>query len=177
MLDSLITSKTRIKLLMRLFLNSSNSAYLKELAKEFNESSNSVRLELKRFEKAGLLVSWTSGNKKLFRANVHHPLFLDIQNIVSKTIGIDQVVVEVVSKLGKVDQAYVIGDFAVGKNSKTIDILLVGTSINCDYLHRLIEKTEPLISRKIRYLILSNSEIHDYLSDVNGAMLIWSANN
>jgi DNA-binding transcriptional ArsR family regulator len=174
MLDALITSKTRLKLLLKLFLNSSNSAYLKEMAKEFGESSNSVRLELNRLEKAGLLDSQLSGNKKLFRANVRHPLYKDIHNILSKTIGIDQIIYEVIDKLGEVDRAYLTGDFAVGRNGKTVDILLVGSNINKDYLLRLIEKTESLISRKIRYLILSPSEVTDYLGDGKAAMFIWA---
>ncbi len=175
MLDALITSKTRLKLLLRLFLNSSNSAYLKELAKEFGESSNAVRLELNRFEKAGLLESQLSGNKKLFRANIKHPLYIDIRNIISKTIGIDQIVDEVIAKLGEVKQAYITGDFAIGKDSKTIDILLVGSEINKDYLLQLIDKTESMINRRIRYLILNQSEIADHLGDGKSAMLIWDS--
>jgi len=158
---------------LKFFLNSSSSAYLKELAKEFGESSNAVRLELNRFEKAGLLSSETSGNKKLFRANIGHPLFMDIHNIISKTIGIDQIVDEVVAKLGDVEEAYITGDFAIGKNGKTIDILLIGTGINKNFLHVLIEKAESLINLKIRYLILSPIEARAHLGDGTGAMLIW----
>ena len=56
MLDSLVTSKTRIKLLLKYFINLGTKAYLGELAKEFGESTNSVRLELNRLTKANLLV-------------------------------------------------------------------------------------------------------------------------
>ena len=143
------------------------------MAEEFGESSNAVRLELNRFEQAGLLKSEAKGNKKLFRANVIHPLYKDINSIISKTIGIDKIVDEVVAMLGKVEEAYVTGDFAVGKNGKTIDILLVGIDINKDFLHRLIDKTESLINRKIRYLILSPSEVGAHLGDEKDSMLIW----
>ena len=173
MLDTLVTSKTRLKLILKFFLNSTSSAYLKELAKEFGESSNAVRLELNRFEQAGLLESEVSGNKKLYRANVIHPLYSDIHSIISKTIGIDQIIDEVVAKIGDVEEAYLTGDFAVGKNGKTIDILLIGTAVNKDFLHRLIDKAESLINRKIRYLILSPSETVEHLGDEKGAMLIW----
>jgi predicted transcriptional regulator len=173
MLDTLVTSKTRLKLILKFFLNSTSSAYLKELAKEFGESSNAVRLELNRFEKAGLLESEVNGNKKLYRANVVHPLYKDIHSIISKTIGIDQIVDEVVAKIGDIEKAYVTGDFAIGKNGKTIDILLIGTDVNKDFLHRLIDKAESLINRKIRYLILSSSEAGAHLGDGKGAMLIW----
>jgi hypothetical protein len=173
MLDTLVTSKTRLKLILKFFLNPKSSAYLRELAEEFRESSNAVRLELNRFEQSGLLESETNGNKKLYRANVRHPLYKDIHSIISKTIGIDQIVDEVVAKLGDVEEAYVTGDFAVGKNGKTVDILLVGTDIKKDFLYRLIDKAESLIKRKIRYLILSPFEAGAHLDDGKGAMLIW----
>ena len=84
MLDTLITSKTRIKLLLKFFLNSNASSYLRNLEGEFGESTNGIRLELNKFEKAGLLSSRISGNKKLYSANTAHPLFNDIHNILLK---------------------------------------------------------------------------------------------
>ncbi|MEI6050392.1 MAG: ArsR family transcriptional regulator [Bacteroidota bacterium] len=143
------------------------------MAKEFGESSNAVRLELNRFEQAGLLKSAPSGNKKLYHANMNHPLYNDIHSIISKTIGIDQIVDEVVDKLGDVEEAYLTGDFAIGKSGNIVDILLIGTDVNKNFLHLLIDKAESLINRKIRYLILSPSEAGKHLGDGKKAMLIW----
>lgn len=173
MLDTLVTSKTRLKLILKFFLNPGSSAYLRGLAEEFGESSNAVRLELNRFEDAGLLESVAKGNKKLYQANQQHPLYKDINSIIRKTIGIDQIVEEVVAKLGDVQEAYVTGDFAVGKNGKTVDILLIGTEIHKDFLLKLIDKAETVIKRKIRYLILTPEEAQIHLGDGKGAMLIW----
>jgi DeoR/GlpR family transcriptional regulator of sugar metabolism len=75
MLEALITSKTRIKLLLKFFLNPSTSAHLRGLATEFNESSNAIRLELNRLEDAGMLTTVSEGNKKLFQVNKKHALF------------------------------------------------------------------------------------------------------
>ena len=55
MLETLVTSKTRAKLLLKFFLNPSTSAYLRGLADEFGESTNGVRVELNRLMEAGLL--------------------------------------------------------------------------------------------------------------------------
>lgn len=173
MLDTLVTSKTRLKLILKFFLNPLSEAYLRGLAEEFGESSNAVRLELNRFEEAGLLESSVTGNKKVYHANTKHPLYADINSIIRKTIGIDQIIEEVVAKLGDVEEAYITGDFAVGSNGKTIDILLIGTDINKDYLHRLIDKAENLIKRKIRYLLLTPGEAPLHLGNGDGSMLIW----
>ena len=84
MLETLITSKTRLKLLLKFFLNSNSSSYLRELESEFHESTNAIRLELNRFEEAGLLQSQTKGNKKFYHANTDHPLYPDINSILLK---------------------------------------------------------------------------------------------
>ncbi len=148
-------------------------AYLRGLAEEFGESSNSIRVELNRFEEAGLLDSEFNGNKKIFKANTGHPLFCDIQNIVKKTVGIDQVVDKVIMHLGEVEQAYITGDFAQGKNGQTIDILLVGVEINKEYLVQLIAKAEEMIKKPIRYLIMHNDGAKIYLQSIGAHLLIW----
>lgn len=173
MLNTLITSKTRLKLLLKFFLNPRSRAYLRGLAEEFGESSNAIRVELNRFEEAGLLDSELSGNKKIFKANTSHPLFPDIQSIVKKTIGIDQIVDKVILHLGEVDQAYITGDFAQGKDGQTVDILLVGKEINKEYLIELIAKAEKLIKRPIRYLIMSTADAKKYLEGIEHYLLIW----
>ncbi|MDX9907200.1 MAG: ArsR family transcriptional regulator [Bacteroidales bacterium] len=175
MLDTLITSKTRLKLLLKFFLNSGARAHLRNLESEFGESTNAIRLELNKFEEAGLLKSEIKGNKKVFRANTGHPLFSDIHNILLKTIGFDQIIDRVVTKLGNVEKAYVTGDFARGIDAPIIDLLLVGDDINQEYLVRLATKTEDLIHRKIRYVIFSPAEFEKYSANrSNGEMLlIW----
>ena len=173
MLQTLITSKTRLKLLLKFFLNPKSRAYLRGLAEEFGESSNAIRVELNRFEEAGLLNSEFAGNKKIFKANTRHPLFSDIQNIVKKTIGIDQIVDKVVMQLGEVQEAFITGDFAQGKNGQTVDILLVGQDVNKEYLVELIAKAEKIIKRPIRYLIMSATEAKKYLEGIEHYLLIW----
>jgi predicted nucleotidyltransferase len=178
MLDTLITSKTRIKLLLKFFLNSNASSYLRNLESEFRESTNGIRLELNKFEKAGLLTSRMSGNKKLYSANTGHPLFNDIHNILLKYIGFDQIISTVITKLGNVKKVYLVGSFARGVDSEVIDLLMVGEEINREYLARLTIKGENLIKRKIRYLVYTTEEFNDiktrYKSDE--ILLLWTRN-
>jgi hypothetical protein len=172
MLDSLITNKTRLKLLLKFFLNSETTSYLRNLEGEFGESTNSIRLELNRFEKAGLLNSNFTGNKKYFKANANHPLYEEINSILKKTIGIDKIVEQVTSKVGDLKEAYLIGDLAKGKDSAIIDLLLIGNNIDKVYVSKLSDKVEKHIRRKIRYLILTMEEKTTYL-DKNNSLFIW----
>jgi len=175
LLEALITSKTRIKLLLKFFLNANSSSYLRSLETEFGESTNAIRLELNRFEEAGLLDSYTDGNRKYYHANKEHPLFPDINNIVMKFIGFDQIIENVVNKLGPLERVFLCGDFARGCDSDIIDLIFVGPSIDRGYLLKLVEKVEKLIKRRIRYIVYSKNEFEESLSRRNGEemLLLW----
>lgn len=177
MLDTLITSKTRIKLLLKFFLNVNASSYLRALEVEFNESSNSIRIELNRFEKAGLLKSEYQSNKKIFFANKQHPLFFDIHSILLKYVGIDQILEKLIEKLGNIKNVYLLGEFANGKDGKFIDLLIVGNDIDNNYLLKLLKKTEKLINRKIRYQLFKEEEQFEYLNSIKDSekLLLWEA--
>ncbi len=172
-LDILITSRTRVKLLMKFFLNSRTRSYLRDLESEFGESSNAIRMELNRLEDAGLLRARRDGNKKLFRANEQHPLFGDIRSLLMKHTGIDQVVERVISRLGGLQRAYVIGSFARGQDNAVIDILLVGQGIDKSFLVKLIDTAETYISRQIRYVIVTPDKLKGFLGDYPEALLLW----
>jgi hypothetical protein len=177
MLETLITSKTRIKLLLKFFLNDSSSSYLRQLESEFGESSNAIRVELNRLENAGLLRSFTKGNRKYFQAENTHPLFKDIHNIILKYVGIDQVIDQVVHKLGDLDRVFLHGDFVEGRENGTIEFIFVGENLDCNYLYRLVGKAEKLIKRKVEYLVMGKKEFDSHATiEGNGrVLLLWEA--
>lgn len=174
MIETLISSKTRIKLLLKFFLNSKATSYLRGLESEFGDSTNAIRVELNRFEKAGMLTSYIKGNKKFFRANIDHPLYNDTHNLIMKYIGFDKIIDNVIENLGDVRKVYVTGAFAEGLDNNLIDLVLVG-DINSNYLSELIEKVEKHISRRIRYIIYSEQEMLDINWEVNNAqaLILW----
>ncbi len=174
MIETLISSKTRIKLLLKFFLNSDATAYLRGLESEFGDSSNSIRLELNRFEKAGMLRSFSKGNKKIFTANTDHPLYSEVNSIVLKYLGFDQIIETVIKRLGKVEKVYITGDFALGKNSPIIDLVFSG-DIDKGYLVELVGKVEKLIKRRLRYLhYVSTKDAESYLKSTDEKnLLLW----
>ena len=109
MLESIITSKTRLNLLIKFFVNIANKGYLNSLASEFGESTNSVRKELNNLTSAGYLIRNESNNKIIYSANVNHPLFNILQSIVRKHLGIEKIVERVISKIGLIDKIIFIG--------------------------------------------------------------------
>lgn len=175
-LSSLITSKMRINILTRLFLNTSEEAYLRELASEFNVSPSQVKEEVGNLSAAGLLVSRKSGRTVKFKANTRHPLFPELQSMVSKSLGMDRIVDSVVSRLGNLEKAILIDDYARGRDTGIIDLVLVG-NVDRVNLGDLIGKTEKYLKRKIRTLVVTRKEFRD-LEDSLGSrpqLVIWSA--
>jgi predicted nucleotidyltransferase len=177
MINTLITSETRIKLLRKFFLNSSTKAHLRGLESEFGESSNAIRLELNRFEEAGLLHSLRDGNKKVYQANSNHPLFGDIHSIIMKEAGIDRVIDKVIHRIGNLICVYLTGDFARGKDSPVIDLILVGENIDREYLARKVMQAEELVGRKVSYVVLHPDEADCHLMKLKKTDLLPLWNN
>jgi predicted nucleotidyltransferase len=172
MIETLISSKTRIKLLLKFFLNSNSTAYLRSLEAEFGDSSNAIRVELNRFEEAGMLSSFNKGNRKYFKANTNHPLFNEVNSILRKQLGIDKIIENIIERLGAVEQVFVTGALARGIDSNIIDLIIIG-EVDIEYLIKLIAKAEALIERKIRYVIYSAIDIVNDKKLVNESLLIW----
>lgn len=166
MLDGIITSKTKINLLVKLFLNPATRAYLRELSNELGVSSNSVRTELNNLTRNHILLTERDGRNVHYRANTEHPLFPELHSMVRKITGIDQLFISVIQRLGNLQAAYLIGDYASGKDSGIIDIVLIG-EIDSAQLEDVVHKTERYIKRKIRPLVLNDSEFKKLKSKGN----------
>jgi DNA-binding transcriptional ArsR family regulator len=160
MLDGLITSKTRVRILMRLFLNSREKVYLRELANEYGLSSGQLSSELHHMRDAGFLSQDRSGSKVEYRANTKHPLFPELQSMARKALGMDKILDSIVERLGNLEMALLLDDYAQGKDTGIVDLALVG-DINKQNLNDLVEKTERYIDRKIRTLILTRQEYEE----------------
>jgi hypothetical protein len=176
MIESLVTSKTRVKLLFKFFINCEIKSYLRSLENEFGESSNSIRIELNRLEKSGLLSSSFDSNRKMYFANTAHPLFNEISNSMRKDVGIDYIIKHFTIDHCNLQAIYVTGDIAIGRDSKIIDLALVGENINRPYMHSIVDKTKSFINREIKFIILTKDELIRTFNN-QPLLLIWKTAN
>ena len=153
MLKSLITSKTRIRLLVKFFINVANTGYLRGLAIEMNENTNAIRKELNNLCKAGYIVRDASESKVMYRANTAHPLFDSLQQLIRKHIGIDNIIAQILERMGEVTRIFVLGDYAQGIDSNNIEIVIEGPNLNESYIQQLVPKIENEIHRKVNIQI------------------------
>ncbi len=155
--SGLITSKTRVRILMRLFLNPDQNAHLRGLATEFDLSPSQVREELRQLSQAELLINKKKGRQVDYGANTRHPLFPELHSMVRKALGMDHILESIVERLGDLEQAFLLDDYAQGKDTGIIDLALIG-NIRQDNLADLVAKAERHIGRKIRTLVMSTQE-------------------
>lgn len=163
-LDKFFTGKIRLQLLTKLLLNPATTVYLRGLEKDLGVSSNTVRVELNKLsamkliqEQSNKIATRVSTKTKYYSVNTRHPLFKSLRGLILQYVGLDQIIELVLGKLGNVDEVYLIGDLALGKNSLFIDLVIVG-DIDKYYLNQLIEKVEKLIEKKIRIVVYSTNE-------------------
>lgn len=172
--SGLITSKMRVRIIMRLFANPSCQSYLRELADEFGASPSHIKEELDQLSASNLLVSKKKGRQLLFSANQNHPIFQELHSMVNKALGVDQILDSIIKRLGNLKKAILIDDYAEGKDTGIVDLVLIG-DIDKENLLDLTGKTEKYINRKIRTLTLSQEEYANraFLLEDRPQFLLW----
>lgn len=172
-LDKLFSGKIRVRLLTKLLLNPASKVYLRGLERDLGVSSNTVRLELNKLSNMQLIeLQQKGGNSRLkqYAVNTKHPLYNQLRRIILQYVGLDQIVEQIIQKLGNLDKVYLTGDLAKGQNSTFVDLVIVG-DIDKPYLYQLIEKVEPLIGKKIRVGLFTPTEFNEeHLQDL-GVMI------
>jgi len=160
-LGELITSKTRLRLLIKFFVSQANRGYLNGLATEMGESTNAIRKELNHLHDAGYLQKEKSNNKIQYKANTKHPLFSVLQRVILKHLGLEDAVEIVLDRMGDVEQIILIGDYAKGIDSGKIELIIVGQDLNTSYVQNLEEKLVKLISRKVTFFLSASHSLSE----------------
>ena len=153
MLNTLITSKTRLRMLIKFFINAANNGYLNGLANEFNESTNSIRKELNNLSAAGYLLKSKKNNKIIYNANTSHPMFEVLQKIIRQHLGLEEIVEAVIEKIGNVNQIALTGEYARGIDSGNIEIIINGSKVNKEYLENIKPKIKKKIGREVNFIL------------------------
>lgn len=157
--------------MIKFFVNAANRGHMRGLAGEFNESTNSIRKELNNLTEAGYLEKHAVGTRIDYRANINHPLFKPLQDIVRKYLGLDTIVEKVLNRMGDVEQVWLVGDYASGIDSGRIEVVIIGQDLDQDYTDTLSQKLETLIERKVS--LEWKERIHDMDSKPYEGLLLY----
>lgn len=170
----IITSRMRIQVLRRLFLNPANRAYLREMAKEFGASPGQLREELGQLSAAEIIKSEKVGRQVFYRANPAHALFPELRSMVRKASGMDYILDSIIRRLGNLERAALIDDYAEGRDTGIVDLALLG-DINHVNLADLTKKAEKYVGRKIRTLVFESSDVERFNATIETrpALVVW----
>ena len=171
MLEELITSKTRLRLMIKFFISQANRGYLNGLATEMGESTNAIRKELNHLYSAGYLKKSKSDNKVEYKANTKHPLFGVLRKVIMKHLGLEDAVEMVLERMGDVQKIILVGDYAKGNDTGKIEIFLIGVNLNMEYIEQLEGKIEKMIKRKVSFYLASKfSSMQEAIVLYNGTL-------
>jgi len=166
MLQRLLTSKTRVKLLTLFLMNPKREMYIREIVRITNENINSIRRELINLEEIGLLTSRKTANTKQYVVNKKMPIYNELTNIILKTEGVGKILRENLSEMGEIETAFIYGSFAskkAGLNSD-IDLFIIG-NIDEKKLIKSIKELEKEISREINYILFEPKEFRERIKN------------
>lgn len=167
MLQALVSSRIRVKLLTYFFSHPEERFYARSLARQIAEHYNAVWRELDHLERVGLLVSERDANLKYYHLNRDFPIYEELKRIVLKTSGLGQALRDALdrNRLGTVEWAFIYGSVAADEEDalSDIDLLLVG-EVNLPVLSEVIAHLEDQLGREINYLALTRAELAQRLA-------------
>ena len=160
MLQELITSKARSKILRLFLANPDNKFYVREIVRKLNENYNSIRRELNKLEDIGILESAREANLKYFYVNKKLSIYEELQRIFFKTDGLGDVIRDRIKEIGDVKTVFIYGSFAKGEETliSDIDLFIVG-ELDENKLIVTIRDLEKNLSREINYVIFNSKEL------------------
>lgn len=157
MLDQLLGSRTRAKVLRLLLTNPDKSYFVREISRKIHEHINSVRRELLFLTAVGIVTATGEGQKRYYQANALYELFPELKALIFKAqVMEEQELLSAIQGSGRIHLLVLTG-FFVGQTEATTDILIVG-SANRAKLQRLIKSFQDHFDREIHYTILSRQE-------------------
>lgn len=159
MLQDLLISKVRVKIL-QLFLSNPDQIYhVREIVRRVQEEINAVRRELAHLEKANAVSSEWRANRRFYNFRKDYVYYQDLLSMVNKTVGLGGDIVANRNKLGKVKYAMLSGHFVRGKpaGQNEVDLVIVGNII-LPQLAVLVKEEEARREREINYTVMTEEE-------------------
>ena len=159
MLNLITKSEIRKKIILLLIYNPHKSYYLREIARLVGASAGNTQQELKKIENSGFLTKEKRGNLMYFKINTKSPLFSDFKKIIDKTIGLENILREMLKKIKSINFAFLFGSYVKGdfSSDSDIDLYVIG-DISEKKLYQSIKKAEEKVYREINYHLATKKE-------------------
>lgn len=161
--------RTRSALLARLYSQSDESFYLRQLAREIGGGHGALQRELQHLTDMGLVVRSAQGNQVLYRANAQSPIFSEVKSLIAKTVGIREALAPTLESLeSEIKIAFVYGSVARQQEraSSDIDLLVVGSAAFSEVVSAL-GPVQRALGREINPTVFPVSEFRSKVAAGN----------
>lgn len=157
-LGEILSSNVRAEIFRLLFGVDRKELHLREIERRSGFAVRTVRQEASKLLRLGLIQERRDGNRVHFRANIEHPLFGDICNLVMKTSGLVDVLQKALEE-ADISFAFVFGSIAAGKQKpeSDIDLFVVGR-IGLRALSKLLKNASDTLGREINSSVMTEEE-------------------
>lgn len=174
----------RAEVLRLLYAKEGRELHLRELTRQSGLTLGTLQTEVEKLCAADLLLSRRDGNRRYFQANAAHPLFADLRQLVLKTSGLREVLVEALHGLDGVEMAFVFGSLAsgTGKAGSDVDLLIIG-DVGLRTLAPRLRKAAEQLEREINPVTMTAAEFalgrtnNPFISDVLAKEKLWVKGN
>lgn len=160
MLESLVTSKAKRRILGLLFTNPKSKFYLREVCRKAKVRPNEASIALESLSNAGILTNERRGNMVFYAANPASPIYHELKSIVLKTEGLGDIIRNAIEKASGVKFAFIYGSYARGeeREGSDIDLMVIGNP-KPEGIASAIRECQKTIGRDINYSIYPENEL------------------
>src|SRR4030043_2288693 len=153
-LKSLFSSSVRADVLSLLLNSPDEQFYIREIAKLLRKNPSGVKKELDNLEKMNIVNSEKIANLKYFHANKESPLYSELKNLITKSLGLPGALKAVLRASGA-KAAFIYGPFAEGNDVANVDLFVIGASSS---LQKELKDIEKRVDQKINCTMKEEDE-------------------
>lgn len=126
MLKTLFSSSIRADVLALLLNNPEQKYYIREIAKILKKNPSGIKRELDKLQEMGIVKSESVANLKYFQADRQSPLFSELKDLISKSLGLPGALKRLLKANG-IKTAFICGPYAAGEETHTVELVVVGS--------------------------------------------------
>jgi hypothetical protein len=159
-LEQLFESQAKIKLMKFFFRNAGEAFQLKDILKMLRANVFTVRREMKKLEKVGIIKKTRKQNKVVYILNPEFDFLKELKDLILKsTISSKQELINNVRKIGNVKLLVLAGIFR-GRDGGEADLLVVGDKINQRKFSTFLKDLEAEVGKELNCALMSSKEFN-----------------
>jgi len=168
-LNKLISSSARVKILRLLLLNEEKRYYQREIAELAGLPVRAVQREGARLTEIGVLRRIEDGNRVYFQADPACPIFPELKRILLKTVALEFLLSDALAGGEQIEVAFIYGSYAASRETATSDVdLFVIGSISSRQLSAVLHPVQAEIQREVSYHLVTSEEFRERLGQGDG---------